>query len=39
MLDESSFEASPGHVIPGAIGTAASNAIDKLTGRNRPEQG
>lgn len=36
MLDESSFSASPGHVIPDAIGTVAGAAVDKLTGRNRP---
>lgn len=33
MLDESSFEASPGHVVPGAIGKAASDLADRLRGR------
>ena len=38
MLDESSFDASPGHVIPNAVGTLASKAVDKLTGHDKPEK-
>jgi pyruvate dehydrogenase (quinone) len=38
MLDESSFDASPGHVIPGVVGSAASKAIDRLTHRDRPDE-
>lgn len=30
MLDESSFEASPGHAIPGRIGEAVSGVVGKL---------
>jgi hypothetical protein len=30
MLDESTFDASPGHFIPGKIGQAVSGAIGKL---------
>jgi pyruvate dehydrogenase (quinone)/pyruvate oxidase len=37
MLDESSFDASPGHVIPNALGKVAGAAIDKLTGHDRPK--
>ncbi|GLY71531.1 hypothetical protein [Amycolatopsis taiwanensis] len=38
MLDESSFDASPGHVIPDALGKAADVAINKITGQDRPPQ-
>jgi pyruvate dehydrogenase (quinone)/pyruvate oxidase len=34
MLDEASFDASPGHVVPDGIGKVASKAVDKLTGRD-----
>jgi pyruvate dehydrogenase (quinone)/pyruvate oxidase len=30
VLDESSFEASPGHVIPGKIGQAAAGLVSRL---------
>lgn len=33
MLDESSFEASPGHVIPAAVGKAVSAVADRLRDR------
>jgi pyruvate dehydrogenase (quinone)/pyruvate oxidase len=33
MLDESSFDASPGHHIPDAVGKAAAKAVDRLTRR------
>ncbi|HEY7010206.1 MAG TPA: thiamine pyrophosphate-dependent enzyme [Jatrophihabitantaceae bacterium] len=33
VLDESSFDASPGHVVPGKIGQAASRIVDKLRDR------
>jgi pyruvate dehydrogenase (quinone)/pyruvate oxidase len=37
MLDESSFEASPGHAIPDAVRKVAGRAVDKLTERTRPD--
>ncbi len=37
LLDESSFEASPGHVVPGKVGQAASRLVDRL--RNHAEDG
>ena len=30
MLDESSFEASPGHVIPTGLGHAAEHLVDRM---------
>jgi hypothetical protein len=30
LLDESSFDASPAHAIPGPVGKAAAKAADKL---------
>ncbi|MFC0863963.1 thiamine pyrophosphate-dependent enzyme [Sphaerimonospora cavernae] len=36
LLDEASFEASPGHVIPGPIGRAAAEVVEKL--RDRTEE-
>jgi len=33
MLDESSFDASPGHVIPGAVGRVAANVAGRLRDR------
>jgi pyruvate dehydrogenase (quinone)/pyruvate oxidase len=30
LLDESSFEASPGHVVPAKVGQAASRFVDRL---------
>jgi pyruvate dehydrogenase (quinone)/pyruvate oxidase len=36
MLDESSFSASPGHVVPEKIGQAASRIVDRL--RDRAEE-
>jgi pyruvate dehydrogenase (quinone)/pyruvate oxidase len=33
VLDESSFNASPGHVIPGTVGQAMSGVADKLLNR------
>jgi pyruvate dehydrogenase (quinone)/pyruvate oxidase len=35
MLDESSFEASPAHIVPGPVGRAAS----KIAGKLRPDGG
>ncbi len=32
MLDESSFEASPGHIIPTPVGKAAAKVADKISG-------
>jgi pyruvate dehydrogenase (quinone) len=37
VLDESSFDASPGHVVPGAIGRAAARVADKLRDRAEAE--
>jgi pyruvate dehydrogenase (quinone)/pyruvate oxidase len=37
MLDESSFDASPGHAIPDTVGRLAGKAVDKLTGRRTEE--
>jgi pyruvate dehydrogenase (quinone) len=33
MLDESSFDASPGHVIPDQLGRALSGVTDRLRAR------
>lgn len=30
MLDESTFDASPGHVTPGKVGQAAAGVVGKL---------
>jgi pyruvate dehydrogenase (quinone) len=38
MLDESSFEASPGHVIPGRLGQAMSGLAGRLRDRTDPDQ-
>jgi pyruvate dehydrogenase (quinone) len=38
MLDESSFDASPGHVIPGRVGKALSGVAEKLRNRASSEQ-
>jgi pyruvate dehydrogenase (quinone)/pyruvate oxidase len=38
MLDESSFDASPGHVIPDVVGKAASRVADKLRRRADGDQ-
>jgi pyruvate dehydrogenase (quinone)/pyruvate oxidase len=37
MLDESTFDASPGHVIPGRVAEAVSSLADKLRDRANPE--
>jgi pyruvate dehydrogenase (quinone) len=37
VLDESSFDASPGHAIPSRLGHAAARIVDKL--RDRAEEG
>ena len=37
MLDESTFDASPGHVIPDTVGKVAGKAIDKLNGNREGE--
>jgi pyruvate dehydrogenase (quinone)/pyruvate oxidase len=34
VLDESSFDASPGHFVPNAIGRAAARVADKLRDRS-----
>ena len=36
VLDESSFDASPGHVVPTRIGQAAARVVDKLRDRANP---
>jgi pyruvate dehydrogenase (quinone)/pyruvate oxidase len=36
MLDEASFDASPGHVIPDGVGKAASRVADKLRRQANP---
>jgi pyruvate dehydrogenase (quinone)/pyruvate oxidase len=38
MLDESSFQASPAHVVPDAVSKAASTLVDHLRDRADPEQ-
>jgi pyruvate dehydrogenase (quinone) len=38
MPDESSFDASPGHVVPGVIGKAASGIAERLRGQADPDQ-
>ncbi|MFI9723997.1 hypothetical protein ACIHFE_30845 [Streptomyces sp. NPDC052396] len=38
MLDESSFQASPGPVIPDAVGSAAAGLAERLRDRADPEQ-
>ena len=37
MLDESTFDASPGHVIPGRVGRAASGIAGRLRERAEKE--
>jgi pyruvate dehydrogenase (quinone)/pyruvate oxidase len=37
VLDESTFEASPGHVIPGAVGKAAGAVVDKMRGKEHSD--
>jgi pyruvate dehydrogenase (quinone)/pyruvate oxidase len=38
MLDESSFAASPGHVIPGKLGEAVSGLVGRLRDQADGEQ-
>lgn len=35
LLDESSFEASPAHVVPGPVGKAAAKLTGKLRGNGQ----
>ncbi|MGH9066547.1 MAG: thiamine pyrophosphate-dependent enzyme [Acidimicrobiales bacterium] len=35
MLDESSFQASPGHLIPGRLGKAAATVVDAVSGERK----
>jgi len=37
MLDESSFDASPGHFIPDALATPVRKIADRLAGREHAE--
>jgi pyruvate dehydrogenase (quinone) len=37
MLDESSFSASPGHVIPGKLGEAVAGVAEKLREHTQEE--
>jgi hypothetical protein len=39
MLDESSFDASPGHIVPDSLGKAASAVVGRLRDRADPDQG
>jgi pyruvate dehydrogenase (quinone)/pyruvate oxidase len=38
MLDESTFDASPGHVIPDAVGRGAKAVVDKVKGSSDDDQ-
>jgi pyruvate dehydrogenase (quinone)/pyruvate oxidase len=38
VLDESTFEASPGHVIPDVVGKAAASVVDRLRGKTRSDE-
>ena len=39
MLDESSFEASPGHAIPGPVAKVAGKVVDRITHGVGKDQG
>ena len=38
LWNPTSFDASPGHVIPTTLGKATGAAIDKITGHERPQR-